>query len=111
MISGTGSNNGMLIVKLKDWKDRTKKGEDLQSFVAKMYKETAGIKDAKMTFFGRPTLQGFGNAAGFELQIQDQKGGSVSDLNKVTNDFIDKMNQRPEIRKHSLLSTRIILNT
>ncbi len=99
MISGTGSNNGMLIVKLKDWKDRTKKGEDLQSFVAKMYKETAGIKDAKMTFFGRPTLQGFGNAAGFELQIQDQKGGNISDLNKVTNDFIDKMNQRPEIQR------------
>ncbi|PZU89310.1 MAG: hydrophobe/amphiphile efflux-1 family RND transporter [Chryseobacterium sp.] len=99
MISGTGSNNGMLIVKLKDWKDRTKKGEDLQSFVARMYKETAGIKDAKMTFFGRPTLQGFGNAAGFELQIQDQKGGSVADLNKVTNDFIDKMNQRPEIQR------------
>lgn len=99
MISGTGSNNGMLIVKLKDWKDRTKKGEDLQSFVARMYKETAGIKDAKMTFFGRPTLQGFGNAAGFELQIQDQKGGNISDLNKVTNDFIDKMNQRPEIQR------------
>lgn len=99
MISGTGSNNGMLIVKLKDWKDRTKKGEDLQSFVARMYKETVGIKDAKMTFFGRPTLQGFGNAAGFELQIQDQKGGNISDLNKVTNDFIDKMNQRPEIQR------------
>lgn len=99
MISGSGSNNGMLIVKLKDWKDRTKKGSDIQSFIAKLYKETAGIKDAKLTFFGRPTLQGFGNAAGFELQIQDQKGGSISDLTKVTNDFIDKMNQRPEIQR------------
>lgn len=99
MISGTGSNNGMLIVKLKDWKDRKAKGSDLQSFIARMYKETAGIKDAKLTFFGRPTLQGFGNAAGFELQIQDQKGGSVADLTKVTNDFIDKMNQRQEIQR------------
>ena len=98
-ISGTGSNNGMLIIKLKDWKERTKKGSDIQSLIAELYQETAVIKDAKITIFGRPTLQGFGNAAGFELQIQDQKGGTVADLTKVTNDFIDKMNQRPEIQK------------
>lgn len=99
MISGVGSNNGMLIVKLKDWKYRTEKGEDQQSFIARMYKETAGIKDAKLTYFARPTLQGFGTAAGFELQIQDQKGGSVADLNKVANDFIEKMNQQPDIQR------------
>lgn len=98
MISGTGSNNGMLIIKLKPWSERTAKGADIQSFIAKLYKETAHIKDAKFTFFGRPTLQGFGNAAGFELQVQDQKGGSIEDLTKVSNDFINALKERPEIQ-------------
>jgi HAE1 family hydrophobic/amphiphilic exporter-1 len=56
--------------------------------------QTAGIKDARIIFFGRPTLQGFGNAAGFEMQLQDQKGGTIDDLNKVTNDFIDALKKK-----------------
>lgn len=98
MISGSGSNNGMLILKLKPWAERTSKESSSQALIAKFYKETAGIKDAKFTFFGRPTLQGFGNAAGFEFQVQDQKGGSIEDLTKVSNDFINALKERPEIQ-------------
>ena len=98
MISGTGSNYGMVIVKLKPWAQRTGKGESQDAVLGKLYAQTAGIKDARIIFFGRPTLQGFGNAAGFEMQLQDQKGGTIDDLNKVTNDFIDALKKRPEIQ-------------
>ncbi|WP_300671115.1 efflux RND transporter permease subunit [Soonwooa sp.] len=98
MMSGVGSNNGMLILKLKPWAQRTGKDESTQALIGRLYQKTAGIKDAKMVFFGRPTLQGFGNAAGFEFQVQDQKGGSIEDLTKVSNDFINALKQRPEIQ-------------
>ena len=32
------------------------------------------------------------------MQLQDQKGGTIDDLNKVTNDFIDALKKRPEIQ-------------
>ena len=98
MISGSGSNYGMIIVKLKPWAERAGKGKTQDAILGKLYAQTAGIKDAKIIFFGRPTLQGFGNAAGFEMQVQDQKGGTIDDLNKVTNDFIDALKKRPEIQ-------------
>ncbi|WP_313215646.1 efflux RND transporter permease subunit [Soonwooa sp.] len=98
MMSGSGSNNGMLILKLKPWSERKNKEESTQALLARLYQKTAGIKDAKLVFFGRPTLQGFGNAAGFEFQVQDQKGGSIEDLTKVSNDFINALKVRPEVQ-------------
>ncbi|WP_374329491.1 efflux RND transporter permease subunit [Soonwooa sp.] len=98
MMSGSGSNNGMLILKLKPWSERKSKEESTQALLARLYQKTAGIKDAKLVFFGRPTLQGFGNAAGFEFQVQDQKGGSIEDLTKVSNDFINALKSRPEVQ-------------
>ncbi|MFN3019962.1 efflux RND transporter permease subunit [Chryseobacterium sp. TY3] len=98
MMSGSGSNNGMLILKLKPWSERKNKEESTQALLARLYQKTAGIKDAKLVFFGRPTLQGFGNAAGFEFQVQDQKGGSIEDLTKVSNDFINALKERPEVQ-------------
>ncbi|MFW2137069.1 efflux RND transporter permease subunit [Chryseobacterium sp. TY4] len=98
MMSGSGSNNGLLILKLKPWSERKNKEESTQALLARLYQKTAGIKDAKLVFFGRPTLQGFGNAAGFEFQVQDQKGGSIEDLTKVSNDFINALKERPEVQ-------------
>lgn len=98
MMSGVGSNNGMLILKLKPWAERKSKDQSTQALLGRLYQKTAGIKDAKLVFFGRPTLQGFGNAAGFEFQVQDQKGGSIADLTKVSNDFINALKEQPEIQ-------------
>ncbi|QCX54033.1 efflux RND transporter permease subunit [Elizabethkingia sp. JS20170427COW] len=98
MISGVGSNYGMIIVKLKPWAQRKLKGESQDAFVGKLYGMNADLKDAKAIFFGSPTLQGFGMSDGFEMQLQDQKGGTINDLNKVTTDFIDALNKRPEIQ-------------
>ncbi|SHG56892.1 efflux RND transporter permease subunit [Pedobacter caeni] len=98
-ISGIGSNYGRIIVKLKTWTQRKDKQQSLSAVIGKLYAQTAGIKDARIIFFGKPTLQGFGNVAGFEMQLQDQKGGTIDDLNKVTTDFIDALKKRPEIQK------------
>lgn len=98
-ISGIGSNYGRIIVKLKTWTQRKDKQQSLSAVIGKLYAQTAAIKDAKIIFFGKPTLQGFGNVAGFEMQVQDQKGGTIDDLNKVTTDFIDALKKRPEIQK------------
>ncbi|NAW51758.1 efflux RND transporter permease subunit [Elizabethkingia argentiflava] len=98
MISGTGSNYGMIIVKLKPWDQRQGKSSSQDIILEKLYKQTAAIRDARIIFFGRPTLQGFGTAAGFEIQLQDHKGGTIDDLSKVTNDFIDALKKRPEVQ-------------
>lgn len=44
-------------------------------------------------------IPGYGASNGFEVYVQDQKGGKLEDLQKITNDFIIELNKRPEIQR------------
>ena len=55
------------------------------------------VKDAHAFFFTFPTIQGFGNVAGFEFALQDQTNGSMDRLSAMSNQFIGALMQRPEI--------------
>jgi hydrophobic/amphiphilic exporter-1 (mainly G- bacteria), HAE1 family len=97
LISGSGSNYGMVIMRLKPWAQRTGEGQDVQSLVRQMFAKTAGIRDARAIFFAPPTIQGFGISGGFEFQLQDRSGGDIAKFTKVSNDFLAALNQRPEV--------------
>ncbi|MFA9189420.1 efflux RND transporter permease subunit [Flavobacterium sp. FBOR7N2.3] len=98
LISGTGSNYGMVIVKLKPWADRKDANQEITLVVQELFKRAAAVKDAKVLFFARPTLVGFGYSNGIEFQLQDQKGGSIQELSEVNSKFLAALNSRPEIQ-------------
>jgi HAE1 family hydrophobic/amphiphilic exporter-1 len=98
LISGSGSNYGMVIMRLKPWAERKGKGQNVQAVVQQMFAKTANIRDAKAIFFAPPTIQGFGVSGGFEFQLQDRSGGDIAKFTKVSNDFLAALNQRPEIQ-------------
>lgn len=98
LLSGSGSNYGMVIVKLKPWAERKEKSQEITAVVGELFKRTAVIKDAKVLFFARPTIVGFGFSSGFEFQLQDQKGGTIQELNQVKDKFLTALNSRPEIK-------------
>ena len=98
IISGSGSNYGMVILKLKPWAERKNANQEVMAVVQELFKRAASVKDAKILFFARPTLSGFGYSNGFEMQLQDQKGGTIQELSKVNSDFLAALNSRPEIQ-------------
>ncbi|MGO4821772.1 MULTISPECIES: efflux RND transporter permease subunit [unclassified Flavobacterium] len=98
LISGTGSNYGMVIVKLKTWAERKDANQEISMIVQELFKRTAAVKNAKVLYFARPTLVGFGFTNGFEFQLQDQKGGTIQELSEVNNAFLAALNSRPEIK-------------
>ncbi|NRT14705.1 HAE1 family hydrophobic/amphiphilic exporter-1 [Flavobacterium sp. 28A] len=98
LISGTGSNYGMVIVKLKTWAERKDANQEISMIVKELFKRTAAVKDAKVLYFARPTLVGFGFTNGFEFQLQDQKGGTIQELSEVNTAFLAALNSRPEIK-------------
>src|SRR5690606_14579158 len=83
MISGTGSNYGMVIMRLKPWSERKGEGQHVQALIGKLFGLTGGIRDAKIVFFAPPTISGFGVSSGFEFQLQDRTGGTIADFYKV----------------------------
>ena len=55
------------------------------------------VKDAHAFFFTFPTIQGFGNVAGFEFMLQDQTNGSLDKLGGTAYQLIGALMQRKEI--------------
>lgn len=90
---------GSFTIRLKNWNERTGKGDDVNSVMREIYRRTDGIKAASIRVSTQPMISGYGMSNGFELYVQDKKGGSVDDLLKYTNAFIDAVNRRPEISR------------
>ena len=106
-VHNQSASAGSFTIRLKDWSDRKRKGDDVNSVMAEIYRRTDGIKAASIRVSTSPMISGYGMSNGFDLYVQDKKGGSVDDLLKYTNDFIEAMNRRPEIsRAYTTFDTR-----
>ncbi len=98
LISGAGSNYGLGFIRLDDWKDREDESLSVQAITGKLFGIAAQIPEAQIIFFSPPSIPGFGNSAGAELNLLDRSGGSFTDLDQTNQEFIAKLTQRPEIQ-------------
>lgn len=96
-LSGQGACNGMFTIRLKDWSQRKRKEDALDAVINEIQRITAPISGADIIAFTRPMIPGYGTSSGFEVYVQDQKGGTTEDLLKYTRLFIDSLSRRPEI--------------
>ena len=101
MMSGQGASCGMFIIRLKNWDERTEEGDDIESVISEIYNRVADITSAKILVFTRGMIPGYGVSSGFELYVQDQKGGDIEELQRITNNLIAGLNERPEIARAS----------
>src|SRR5690554_3653237 len=97
IISGSGSNYGIGFIKLDDWSEREEDEKSVETITGKLFGVAATIPDAKILFFQPPSVPGFGVSSGFGLKVLDRMGGSFSDLNDVTQNYLRELMQRPEI--------------
>jgi hydrophobe/amphiphile efflux-1 (HAE1) family protein len=99
MMFGQGSSTGNFMIRLHDWKKRTEKEDNIDAVIEEIYRRTAHITSADIMVYTRGMIPGYGASSGFEVHIQDQKGGKLEDLEKVASDFIIELNKRPEITR------------
>ena len=90
---------GSFTIRLKNWSERTGKGDDVNAVMNEIYRRTDSIKAASVRVSTSPMISGYGTSNGFELYVQDKRGGSTDDLLRYTKGFIDAMNKRPEISR------------
>lgn len=96
-ISGDGASNGMFTIRLKPWEERSGENEDINAVIDEIYRRIDDISAANILVFSQPMIPGYGVNSGFEIYVQDQKGGKIEDLLAYTNQMIDALNARPEI--------------
>ncbi|MCM1337441.1 MAG: efflux RND transporter permease subunit [Candidatus Amulumruptor caecigallinarius] len=99
MISGQSVTAGTFDIRLKNWNERTGKGDDIDSIIKEIYRRTADIKSAKIQVFTRGMIPGYGMTNGFEIYVQDFNGGDIESLKNVTFHFLDELAKRPEIAR------------
>ena len=92
-----GASYGMAMINMSDWSERSKSVDDL---IAELSEKTKEIADAQIEVFAPPTVPGFGNTSGYELRLLDRSGGKIENTDKVTKEFINKLNQAPELQNN-----------
>ncbi len=98
MIAGQGVSYGMVIVRLKDWDLRPKKSDAVNAVIQQIYARTADIKDASILAIAPPMIPGYGTSTGFEMYLQDLRGGDINEFYKIYQQYAMALMKRPEIQ-------------
>ena len=91
-----GSNSGMFYVPLKPWNERSK-GESLNDITEKINRAAADIAGASVVVMSPSLVSGFGMSSGFDLNLEDRNGGSISQFQQVKDRFVKELSRQPEI--------------
>ena len=85
---GTGQNNAMMFVRLKDWSERTAPENSASALAGRAMQRFAGISDATVFVIQRPAIQALGNASGFTMKIEDRAGLGREQLEAARNQLL-----------------------
>lgn len=99
LTSGQGPSNGNCLVRLKPWAERPGKENSVAAVTEEINRRLATIKDANIMAFAPPMIPGYGMTNGFEMYVQDKTGGTIEHFYQVTQQFLNHLNERPEIAR------------
>lgn len=99
LLGGAGSNNGLAIIILKDWDERTAPELGLRQVIPRLMGQLWSMPEAQVMVFNPPPIPGLGTSSGFEFQLQDSEGRDPALLAQVLNGLIYDANQRPELNR------------
>jgi HAE1 family hydrophobic/amphiphilic exporter-1 len=95
LTEGRGSNAGTCLINLKPWSERK---NTVSEIILELEEKAKVLPGATIEFFDPPAVPGFGAAGGFALQLLDKtNSGDYLQLEKVTNEFMDKLRERKEL--------------
>jgi HAE1 family hydrophobic/amphiphilic exporter-1 len=97
--SGRAQNNGMVFVKLKDWKLRERSDLRVQAIAGRAMKAFSQIRNAMVFAFPPPSVIELGNAIGFDFQLLDRGGLGHEKLMMARNQLLGMAAQEPRLAK------------
>src|SRR5512136_1693664 len=100
--SGMKTNAGTLFVMLKPYDERyasiaKAKAENAGTVLRSIYAKGREIKEGLVIPVAPPAIPGIGTTGGFEFWVQDLAGGDSARLDQLTQQFLAKARERPEL--------------
>ncbi len=96
-MGGSSSTAGMFVLRFKHWDERKGKEHSVMAVQDRVKEYAENFSDATIFTSTPAMIPGFGAAGGFNVYIQDRKGGTIEELAEVTEAFIAALKERPEI--------------
>ena len=97
LISGNGSNYATLIVRLKHWDERPGMNHLIDLVIGRFYYACKDIKNVQVLPFQLPQVPGYGTSNSVSLVVEDPSDGNLSEFARNTENFLNKLSERPEI--------------
>lgn len=97
MGGGMKSSSSSMFVGLDSWGKRTSPQLSVGAQVGQTFGIGANLPEGMVIAFAPPSLPGLGMVGGLTLMLQDQKGGSLEDLDSMSQNFVTAAQERPEI--------------
>ena len=96
-IGGQGPSYGSLIIKLKNWEERSTMQNSTVVYATLFMRAQKIIKEAQVLFFAPPMIPGYSASSDIELNMQDKTGGDLNHFFDVVNNYTAALEARPEI--------------
>ncbi len=95
--SGSGENNGMMMVQLLPWDERTTPDLSAQAIAAKINAACADIPEASIFAVTPPAIQGLGLSGGISLVLQVSGDATPLDLDNMVKTLRQKLSERSDL--------------
>ncbi|MBI5690493.1 MAG: efflux RND transporter permease subunit [Verrucomicrobia bacterium] len=95
--NGRGQNNGMVFVRLKDWKFRDRADLRVKAVAGRAMRAFFAMRNAMVFAFPPPAVVELGNAQGVDFQLVDRGGLGHSALMGARNQLLGMASQDPRL--------------
>jgi HAE1 family hydrophobic/amphiphilic exporter-1 len=96
--AGRSQTNGILFVKLKDWKLRNRADLRVKAVAGRAMRTFSQYRDALAFAFPPPSVVELGNATGFDLELLDRGGLGHKKLMEARNQLLGMAARNPNVK-------------
>jgi len=96
---GNGQNVARLFIRLKNWEERSDADRTSFAIIERATQAFRHIKEARVIASSPPAITGMGNAAGFDMELQDHAGIGHTKLMEMRDRLLEKAASDPRLAR------------
>jgi len=90
-------NSATFFVQMNPWDQRKDPSLQLFGIIGALNQKFTAVEEANVVVVPPPAIPGLGQTGGFSFMLEQRAGGDVKELEQVLGQFLQAVNERPEI--------------